>query len=146
MAVSNIEKFDDIAGRILAELYERFPVATVLSTEDFMDSGTHWDDTLGMEVLDDDGTFFISTATWLINAGYLSGSPFQKLFIENAVLTAKGLEVLKAIPDSLKGGASIGERLADAAKEGGKETMRGLVTEALGLGARLISPLVGLTS
>ena len=146
MAVSNIEKFDDLAGRILAELYESFPVATVISTEDFMDSGRHWDDVLEMEVLDDGGTFFISTATWLINAGYISGSAFQNLFIEKAVLTAKGLEVLKALPESLNSGPSIGEQLSDAAKAGSTEVMRGLLSQALSIGARLVSPFVGLSS
>lgn len=105
-----------------------------------------WNETAQMEVPSDDAEFFIATCEWLIQAGYLIGDVRPYTHVHDVVLTAKGLEVLNAIPDSLKAGASIGERLADAAKEGGKETMRGLVTEALGLGARLISPLVGLTS
>lgn len=146
MAVSNIDVFNDLTGRILGDLYLQFPMPKPLIAENYVEAATTWHEKYQMDMPSDEAEFFLATAGWLINAGYLTGKVKPYTHVEDAVLTAKGLEVLKAIPDSLKGGASIGEQLANAAKEGGKETMRGLVTEALGLGARLISPLVGLSS
>lgn len=146
MAVSNIEKFDDIASRIFAELYQSFPLPKTLSTDDYLDNETQWDETFQEEFLIDCGELFAATVTWLMNAGYFTAVFSRSDQVEGAVLTAKGLEVLRAFPSSLQSGPSIGERLAGAAKAGGAETMRGLLSEALGIGARLISPLVGLTS
>ncbi|MNR50332.1 hypothetical protein D3C85_1698370 [compost metagenome] len=61
-----------------------------------------------------------------------------------AVLTAKGLEVLNAVPDSLAQRTSIGEQLAEASKSGGKELLRSITTEALGIGVRLVMKGAGL--
>ena len=146
MAVSNIDVFNDLTGKILGDLYLHFPKPKYLMADAFVESPMKWHEKAQMEVPSDEAEFFLATAQWLANAGYLTGKVCPYTHVENAVLTAKGLEVLNAIPESLSGGPSIGERLAVAAKEGGKETMRGLVSEALGLGARLISPLVGLSS
>ncbi|MNG30984.1 hypothetical protein D3C84_1167130 [compost metagenome] len=60
------------------------------------------------------------------------------------MLTAKGLEVLNAVPDSLAQRTSIGEQLAEASKSGGKELLRSITTEALGIGVRLVMKGAGL--
>ena len=146
MAVSNIDLFNDLTGKMLGDLYLHFPLPKPLLAEEYVEAATKWVEKYQVDMPSDEAEFFIATAQWLVNAGYLTGKIRPYTHVEDAVLTAKGLEILNAIPESLIGGPSIGERLADAAKEGGKETMRGLVSEALGLGARLISPLVGLTS
>jgi len=110
-----------------------------------MDTAMRFDETYQVEVPTDDAEFFIATAQWLIQAGYLHGQPNPYVCVNYAVLTAKGLEVLKAIPDSVSSKATIGEQLASTAKSGGKEIARGLVSQAFSIGTRLISPLVGLT-
>ena len=144
MAVSNIQRFDDIASRVFAELYENFPLPTELATEDYLDPATEWNETFQQDVIIDDGEFFLATVQWLEKAGYVSADGYHHSRVSDVVLTAKGLEVLRAIPGSLKGDPSIGEQLASAAKTGGKEAMRGLFSQALGVGVRLISPYVGL--
>lgn len=146
MAVSNIDVFNELTGKILGDLYLHFPMPKYLSAEAYVEVATEWHEQSQMDMPTDQAEFFIATTKWLASAGYLTGKVRPYTHVEDAVLSAKGLEVLNAIPESLIGGSSIGERLADAAKEGGKETIRGLVSEALGIGARLISPLVGLTS
>lgn len=146
MAVSNIEKFDDITGKIFAALYQSFPIPQYLMAEDFVDEAMRFSEQHGMEVSTPEAEFFIATAVWLIEAGYLKGTPYPYLRIEDAVLTAKGLEVLKAVPDSVSSKTSIGEQLANTAKEEGREAFRGLVGQALGIGARIISPVLGLSS
>lgn len=145
MAVSNIEKFDDITAKVFAELYLSFPVPKTLMAEDFVESAMVFDERHGMEIPTDDAEFFIATAEWLMQAGYLTCKPYPYLRVDDAVLTAKGLEILKAIPDSVNSKSTIGEELATTAKEGGKEIARGLVSEALGLGVRIFSPMIGLS-
>lgn len=145
MAVSNIEKFDEITGKIFAELYLSFPLPKMLMAGAIVENAMQYDERYGTEVPTEDAEFFIATADWLMQAGYLTCKTYPYLRVDNAILTAKGLEVLKAIPKSIASTTSIGEQLATTAKEGGKEVARGLVSEALGLGARIISPLIGLT-
>ncbi|NBB09552.1 hypothetical protein [Pseudomonas sp. SLFW] len=145
MAVSNIERFDNLASRLFAELYESFPMGKDIDTANYLDPATQWSERYQQEVLIDDGEFFLATVLWLQRAGYLSVDKYHHSRVSDVVLTAKGLEVLRAVPGSLQGDASIGEQLADAAKSGGKEAMRGLLSEALGIGARLLGPYVGLT-
>lgn len=135
-----------MVGKVFAELYLSFPLPHVLQAETFMESTTRRHDTYEMDLPSDDAEFFIATVEWLIQSGFIYGEPRYYTHVEKAVLTAKGLEVLHAIPNSLDTGPSLGARMADAAKAGGKETLRGLVTEALSLGAKLVSPLVGLSS
>jgi hypothetical protein len=146
MAVSNIEKFDDITGKIFAELYQSFPLPQTLMAEAIVETALYFDEEHQMDVPTEDAEFFIATANWLMQAGYLTCEPYPYMRIDNAVLTAKGLEVLKAVPDSVNSKTSIGEELTNTAKEGGKEVARGLVSQALGLGARIISPMIGLPS
>ncbi|GKR80739.1 hypothetical protein KAM481_42090 [Aeromonas caviae] len=74
---------------------------------------------------------------WLIEAGYLHGKAHAYEYIENAVLTAKGLEVLKATPDSLQ--ESLGERMQEAAKSGMGETARALIGQVVSLGVGLVT-------
>ncbi|WP_433770875.1 hypothetical protein [Pseudomonas putida] len=147
MTVSNIEMFDDITGKIFAALYQSFPMPSYLSVDDFVDSATKFSEKHGMEISTPEAAFFIATAEWLIDAGYLTGTTYPDLYVEKAVLTAKGLEVLKAIPDSVSSKASIGEQLANTAKEEGREAFRGLVGQALSIGVSFITPaLRGLSS
>ncbi|MBV4520841.1 hypothetical protein KVG88_12265 [Pseudomonas sp. SWRI74] len=145
MAVSNIEKFDDITGKIFAELYQSFPLPQALLAEDFVEKAVQFDEQVGTEVPTDETEFFIATATWLMQAGYITCKTYPYVGIDNAVLTAKGLEVLKATPESVSSKSTIGEQLAVSAKEGGKEVARGLVSEAFGLGVKILSPMIGLS-
>jgi hypothetical protein len=144
MTTSNIDRFDEYTGRIFAHLYASFPMRVRLSDFDVMPEA--WNE--GEFVVDayvTESAFVEATILWLRDAGYISGQVIS-LGLLDAVLTAKGLEVLKATPSSLVGGPSLGDRITDALQEEAKETMRSLVSEALGIGARLISPLVGLSS
>ncbi|MNN93398.1 hypothetical protein D3C81_2118280 [compost metagenome] len=58
------------------------------------------------------------------------------MFFRQAVLTAKGLEVLKATPASLSS-SSFGEQLQTAAKDGMLDTIKSLTNEALSRGVGL---------
>ncbi|MGA9701124.1 hypothetical protein [Pseudomonas sp.] len=146
MTTQNIKRFDEYTGQIFAYLYQSFPVPTSIVPREFVDLETdglaaNKDDDINEEI-----RIFLATARWLVMSGYIHCREERLSYIREAVLTAKGLEILKRTPSSVEGGPSFGDRLSKAAKEEGRETMRSLVSEVLGLGAKLISPLVGLSS
>ncbi|MCK8667918.1 hypothetical protein M1M11_23835 [Pseudomonas azerbaijanoccidens] len=143
MTKSNIDRFDEYAGLIFAHLYAAFPMRVQIGDYQFMPEAQK-DGEFDFEMYSRESKFVEATILWLRDAGYISGQVIS-LGLLDAVLTSKGLEVLKATPSSLVNGPSLGDRITDAVKEGGKETMRSLVSEALGIGARLMSPLVGLS-
>uniref|UniRef100_UPI003CEE7963 hypothetical protein n=1 Tax=Pseudomonas aeruginosa TaxID=287 RepID=UPI003CEE7963 len=89
--------------------------------------------------------FLYHTGHWLAEAGYLGyKNTFFSYQFYGARLTTKGLEVLKAVPESLNQGQSFGESLMQASKDGSKELLKGVVSEALGIGARMLSTHFGL--
>jgi hypothetical protein len=145
MALSNIELFDEFAGKIFGQLYESFPVPKELISEEFVPNTYGKDGDAGVTLFFRKQKVFFSTIAWLQSAGYTSSPDERSGFTKDVVLTAKGLEVLKAIPDSLKSGPTIGEQLAEATKEEGKEQVKLLVKEALSLGVKLIGPIIGIS-
>ena len=144
MSASNIDKFNDLTGRVLGELYLNFPVPSNLAAEQFVESAVEWNDKRQMSLPSKDAEFFIATTGWLVNAGYINGTVAAYTHLTDAVLTAKGLEVLNATPKSLTHPHSLREQLAEVAKEGSKESFKGILAEELVAGAKLIAPAVGL--
>lgn len=134
MAKSNIEQFDEYTGKIFAILFAKFPVPTFLKMSEVEPNGLEFSEHTQMLVLNADGRFFAATAEWLREAGYVRFSEIsQDGYVQKAVLSAKALEVLKAIPNSLTS-SSIGEQLQEAAKGGMLDALKGLTNEALSRG------------
>ncbi len=147
--VSNIERFDTIVVLALADLYSRFPVRQYLASSKFIvtEDCEHIDG-LSPEaeghLYDEDPyltdpyfkrkEFAFDSLRWLVDAGC---TPVAYDGIREAVLTAKGLEVLKAIPDSLQG--SLGERLVEAVKADSREVGRTVLGQIFGLAVGLLS-------
>lgn len=145
MTSKNIEQFDVMAGQILGYLYSQFPVPVELGASRFTDftnrfSGPEYDKFIN-EV-----NFFNATAGWLVESGYIRCKGVGDNKLAAAVLTNQALLALKSIPGSLTKGPSIGERLSMLGKNGATELFKGLVSEALGLGAKLIAPIIGVTA
>ncbi|HAF91228.1 MAG TPA: hypothetical protein DCG67_05640 [Pseudomonas sp.] len=139
MSASNIERFDELTGRVLAALYAAFPVPVALCPDLFVSEASRMDDFLGMPVATEEAEFCDATICWLATAGYLHFQERDPELLQGfagVVLTAKGLELLKAIPDSL--GGSFGERLRDAAAAEGREGLRALASQVLGAGIALM--------
>ncbi|BFN28461.1 hypothetical protein PSCT_01883 [Pseudomonas sp. SCT] len=139
MAVSNIERFDELTGQVLAALYADFPMPIRLSPDKFVAEWWVTNEHIGAPVASRDTKFFTATVSWLAEAGYLryeALDPTQLHGFANTVLTAKGLELLKAIPDSL--GGSFGERLGEVAATEGREGLRALVSQVLSAGVNLM--------
>ncbi|CDY77959.1 hypothetical protein BGLT_06765 [Caballeronia glathei] len=142
---SNIEKFDNLTARVFASLYEAFPVEKSLQPADFdigAEAAFNDADAINAPLLKD-VEFFASTVRWLASAGYLEFRTESNLgTFYDATLTSKGLEVLKAVPDSLKDSSgrsekTLGEYLTDSVKAGAVEAMRKGASYALSSGAAL---------
>lgn len=146
VTTKNIQLFDEYAGQIFAHLYQSFPVPTSVMPQDFISCGSIGLQNNEFAHTGEDAKIFLATAKWLVMSGYITCNGENFSYVRDAVLTAKGLEILKSTPSSIKGGPSLGDRLATAAKEDGREALRSVTAEVLGLGVRLISPLVGLAS
>lgn len=144
MTASNIQKFDEITGQVFGVLYENFPVAKCLLIKDFLDDGFSYDERAQGDFPNQNGEFFFACVEWLAQAGYLR---FQEKLhysgFDDVVLTAKGLEALKAIPASLSMGPSLGEQLVDATKNGTKSILSNLAGEVLSVGTRMVASHFG---
>lgn len=137
MSDSNIERFDQLTGLVFSKLYQSFPIAIDLHVMQFADALvydkpiTEDDRFRGGEPFD----FFDNTIQWLIESGYVvsrHASSYAYTF-ETCTLTAKALEVLKAVPQSV-GGESLGGRIAAAAQEGATAKLKELAGEVLSKG------------
>ncbi len=144
MTTSNIELFDEYTGQIFVKLYQSFPVPTDVNPYDFIVCARIGLQNDEFAYGNDHADIFLATSKWLVMAGYIHCNEARDSYLKGAVLTAKGLEVLKATPASVTKGASLGDRLTSAAKQEGRETLQAVVSEALSLGAKLLSPLLGL--
>ncbi|OXS14894.1 hypothetical protein CGX12_11785 [Zobellella denitrificans] len=138
MTTSNIERFDQIVAQVLGDLYTSFPCPATLKATSYIENALAYNDFLGAEVITGDGEFFNNSLGWLAQAGYLRCSQIdaQLGIAGGVVLTAKGLEALRAVPASLEGKCSLGERLATQAKSSGADAIRSLVGEVIGAAVR----------
>jgi hypothetical protein len=137
-----MERFDQLTGAVFARLYEAFPEPVALDAFPFLKDIAP--DGQNPEQQNEQAfnapEFFSYTVRWLAETGYLThakqylGRPST---YEECVLTAKGLEALKATPKSIAGGKSIGQSLQDAAKKGALDSIKKLSGEALSAGVHL---------
>lgn len=134
MSISNIEQFDEVAGKTFATLYESFPIPIDLPLREYTGvEGVYANQEEGE--LTHQARLVMSTLEWLQESGYVMAEVRPDIGLDRCVLTAKGLETLKVIPDSLT--TPLGERLKDAVKQGGVEIIRTLVSQAFSVGATI---------
>ncbi|PMY62079.1 MULTISPECIES: hypothetical protein [Pseudomonas] len=145
MTTSNIKRFDELTGQILGALYESFPVPRALLLKDLISDGISFDERVGFDVPNENGEFLFACIDWLSESGYLRfQSKIHATGYSECVLTAKGLEVLKATPDSLSTESSLGEQLVDASKTGAKSLIGDLAGQALSIGVKFATNHLGL--
>jgi hypothetical protein len=136
MTTSNIEQFDAIVGQTFALLYEAFPLPITLPLVKYTGEGLVFevDGFTGTE-LTPQAALVMASLDWLVESGYIRATVHPKSGLAKAVLTAKGLETLKVIPDSLT--TPLGERIKDAVKQGGVEIISTLVSQVFSVGATI---------
>jgi hypothetical protein len=145
MTTSNIKRFDELTGQILGVLYESFPVPRHLLLKELLPDGFTLNDFLGYEIPNEDGEFLFACIDWLAESGYLRfKDKVQATGYTESVLTAKGLEVLKATPDSLSTGPTLGDQLIDATKTGAKGVVGNIAGQVMSLGFKFASNHLGL--
>lgn len=128
---SNIERFNELTARILADLYQAFPVPRTLGADCYGPEPSA--NCQGKE--DEDSEFFAATVHWLTDSGYLRIGKNDHLVFWDTVLTPKGLEALCVTPRSLQGEAPLGERLSEALKSGSKSLLAETIKAVLAAGA-----------
>jgi hypothetical protein len=146
MPSKNIENFDILAGRVLGFLYTKFPQPITLGAELFIDFKKPNSSRSEQEKFLRKVEFFNDTVSWLADSGYIRYQGRAENSFFRAVLTAQALLALKALPASLTKGPSLGEKLSDFAKAESRAAFREVVSEALGLGAKVIGPMIGISS
>jgi len=139
---TNIELFDEYAARVLSQLYEQFPVKTGIDVRKLTG---HVDTNEYGAILSPDGQrsrqaeIAYATIEWLVETGYIrckkAAPPYG---YSQCVLTAKGLEILKATPASVQSGKTIGDRLVQFVREGALDLAGDAVKAALAAGIKML--------
>ena len=81
---------------------------------------------------------FESTTRWLCDSGYIWIDTQGESSAHGVVLSPKGLEVLKLVPESLKDNVTIGDKLLSIVKGGSIEARASLIGLALTEGSKLL--------
>ena len=140
--MNNIDVFNIAVGEIFRECYASFPIPTTISKGVIGHSVVEISRGYEQDVYNHDDIEFeivYSTILWLVRAGYiwLSKEPEKSDRTFDAVLSPKGLEVLNAVPASVSGSGTIGQRLTKGAKELGLDVFKNLSIQALSVGASI---------
>lgn len=129
--MTNIDLFDHYAALVLGELYENFPVARDLDTRKL--TGHADTDEYGA-ICGPDGRpskqveIAYHTISWLVDAGYVRCRDQRPLYgFSGCVLTAEGLRLLKATPESVRVKETIGAKLARLVREGSIDLAKDII-------------------
>ena len=131
----NIELFDEYAARILSRLYERFPVKCGLDAREI--TGHTDADDFGAIVAPDgraskEAEIAYATIEWLAETGYLRADDAHPPYgYRSCVLSARGLELLKATPQSVRVTETLGEKLIRLVAEGSMDAAKQAVRTAI---------------
>lgn len=144
MSQTNIDRFDEIAGRVFVDLYDSFPQPRSLKLEDYVkDEDPEQNFVMEWAKKEARCDFVNDSVSWLKEAGFITAGKRMANCVPNAVLTAKGLECLKLTPESLS--SSAGKQLSEAAKSGSIELLKGITNQVLSVGVVLASHKMGIS-
>ncbi|ASG87599.1 hypothetical protein [Salmonella enterica] len=144
MSQKNIDRFDEIAGRVFADLYSTFPQPRLLKLVEYVKEEPPQPNFIDNWAKREAGcNFAADTVAWLKEAGFITAGKRTDNGIPNAILTPKGLECLKLTPNSLT--ASAGKQLSEAAKNGSIELLKGITNQVLSVGVAIACHKIGLS-
>lgn len=130
----NIDLFDTYTAKIFAQLYEAFPMPCHLDAQKI--SECPGIDDFG--VMRPQAEVCLATMRWLQDAGYIQCDEVTQYALIGSVLTAKGLEMLKAMPDSINGKTPMGEQIAKLVKTGSMDLAREVTKAAVSYGIKFV--------
>ena len=135
---NNIDKFDILVGKILAELYGEFPIKCELEPERFGIKNAMREFLETIDGVMDDAkelTFFEATVSWLLENEIMTAKSSGFGSYYDARLTMKGLKLLKSTPKSVDSDRkSIGESLKELSKAGANESLKTAVNALFSYG------------
>ncbi|VXA84038.1 Contig_80, whole genome shotgun sequence [Aeromonas veronii] len=133
MTTSNIEQFDMIAGKTFAALYQAFPMPIDIALEEYTVHGSASEDRGdGIEAMTEEASLIMASWSWLVEADYIDANVQDDIGLKEAVLSAKGLSILKSMPSPFT--TPIGERLISAIQENHEYNIKTLASMALSVG------------
>ncbi|MBE2985333.1 hypothetical protein CCAL6883_08285 [Campylobacter sp. RM6883] len=121
----NIELFDYYAGIIFARLIDEFPLPFNEKIADLLRNDIDFSDDTE---LTRHNNIIYYTVMWLRDNGFIKVDQCTRGVIVSAVLTHKGLEILKQVPQSIDG-KSLGDNLKQAVKIGKDELIKTAVNK-----------------
>lgn len=119
-------------------LYESFPVPRSIGIGEI---DAHAELSEALEEFTSAGEVVYATFVWLEGSGYITFRKNMEVLFTECVLTAKGLEVLNAIPSSLSTSQTVGEFVSKAVKAGAAESVSSAVKFIFAKGIEYV-PLV----
>jgi len=135
---NNIDKFDILVGKILADLYGEFPIKCELEPERFGIKNAMREFLETIDGVMDDAkelTFFEATVSWLQENEIMTAKSSGFGSYYDARLTMKGLKLLKSTPKSVDSDRkSIGESLKELSKAGANESLKTAVNALFSYG------------
>lgn len=133
MTTSNIEQFDMIAGKTFAALYQAFPMPIDIALEEYTVHGSASEDRGdGIEAMTEEASLIMASWSWLVEEDYIDANVQDDIGLKEAVLSAKGLSILKSMPSPFT--TPIGERLISAIQENHEYNIKTLASMALSVG------------
>jgi hypothetical protein len=138
---TNIELFDEYTAKILGELYQAFPIKKSLEATAITGHTTLDDFGMPLNAQGKPSKHFdvcMATIAWLAEAGYMHRGSQQNYGFDECVLTAKGLEVLKSVPESLQASEGIGDKLVSALRQGAIDTAKDAAGMAIRAGIKMM--------
>lgn len=136
----NIDLFDEYVAIIFSQLYESFPIKSLLDVRQL--TGHTDSDEFGRLCAPNgrpskESEIAYATIEWLRDSGFIrAGEPNYPLAFQKCVLTTQGLEVLKATPESIQAKGSIGDKLVRFVREGSLELAKEAAKTAISVGLR----------
>ncbi len=130
---NNIQKFNELAGKTFNLLYESFPVRRALlfhQNYGLLEYGNAFNEDMVNVGDSEERNFIKATVEWLVMSGYVSIANIDEYGVHGAVLTAKGLEVMNLVPETI-GGKKNELTVAGILREGLKAGEAKAVAEGL---------------
>jgi len=133
--MDNIERFNQYTARVFADLYEAFPERKALTPKALIEIDP--EDFPNPSDMPPEVHFLDETLRWLERAGYIWSDGHIDLGTR-AVLTPKGLEVLRCVPSTVDSTESVGEQIHRAIRAQTIDAASALIPRALTLGYTLV--------
>lgn len=133
-----MKKFDIVTALVFSDLYSNFPMPELLDPTVYLDkvvAEDEYDEAFNFNA------FFWHTIDWLIAEDYVRITTDASCLNSKAyyvVLTGKGLEALRQVPDSLQDKKPLGERLADFSKDKGSEAVSTLISLVINTASKTV--------